>query len=181
LALALLVGIQPALLARGVRPAPNASGLDRRDLALVVKALEDDPDLIDEMLSTDTQFKGLATRFVPASRSRLAGGRALVAVGAVCMALGALVGAPMYLSRPDLRTAAIGTMAGAIGGGFLLFVPGVAVMATPSAAEREMRGYWQDNRAAFLRPEAMTGPRLRLAFDHAPPRTMQFQVLSLSF
>ena len=72
-------------------------------------------------------------------------------------------------------------MAGAIGGGFLLFVPGVAVMATPSAAEREMRGYWQDNRAAFLRPEAIAGPRLRLAFDRTPPRTLALQVLSLSF
>jgi hypothetical protein len=91
------------------------------------------------------------------------------------------VGAPLYLARSDLRAAAIGTLAGAIGGGFALFVPGVAVMATPSAAEREMRGYWQDHRAGFLRPEAIGGPRLRLAFDRSLPSTAVVQFLSLSF
>jgi hypothetical protein len=180
-ALALLLGIQPAVLARGAPPAHGRSGLERRDLALVVKTLEDDPNLIDEMLTSDAQFKALATRFVPASRSRLAAGRALVGVGVVFMVLGALVGAPLYLARSDLRAAAIGTLAGAIGGGFALFVPGVAVMATPSAAEREMRGYWQDHRAGFLRPEAIGGPRLRLAFDRSLPSTAVVQFLSLSF
>lgn len=182
LALVFLLAFEPLALARRAPTGRGTvSGMDRREFNRVVKALDDDADLIDDSLASDDRFRALAEDFGPASRSRLAGGKAMVALGVIFMALGALIGAPMYVVAPDRKVAAIGTMAGAIGGGFLLFVPGVAVMATPSGAERAMRTYWQENRASFLRPEASTGPRLRLAAGWSPPRTASLPVFTLSF
>jgi len=181
LALALMLAFPAPILARAARPTRSTSGMDRRDLALVIKALEDDPDLIDEMLATDPQFKTLADEFVPASKSRLAGGRALVAIGAISMLLGALVGGSLWVVQSDPRIAAKATLGATIGGGFALLVPGICLMATSSGAEKSMRTYWQDNRAAFLRPEALTGPRLRLASDRSLPRTPLVNLLSLPF
>jgi hypothetical protein len=182
LALVVLLAVQPALLARPARQATRtSSGMPSRHFAMVVKSLKDDPELIEEILGSDKQFKELAERFIPASRSRLSGGRALIAFGAIFIILGSIIGSAIYVGDPGLRDVAVGTLAGGIGGGFALFIPGVAIAASNSSAENEMIRYWQENKESFLRPEALTGPRFRLAAGRAEPASRFLPSLSFSF
>jgi hypothetical protein len=179
LVLALLVAFEPAALAR--RKADAAAGLDRRQVALIVNTVEDDPVLVEERLLSDPRFRQLADEFLPARASRLGSGRALVGVGVVVMILSALVGTGLWFGDRDLRVpAAVATWGAGIGAGLVMFVPGVVLMATPAGAETDMVQYWKDGRAEFLRPDALQ-PGLRLAPGAALPRSAAFRVLSVPF
>lgn len=151
-------------------------GLDRRSVQQVIRVLQDDPDLVRERLERDGGFRQLADEYLDASRSRMAGGRAMVGLGVSFMLLSVLVGTPLWFGLED-RTPAIAVW-GAVGGaGFALFVPGVAVMANPSGAERTLIREWQDRRLDWLRPEAHGGPRNRAAL----PRSWMVQLWSARF
>jgi len=161
--LILLSGVPGVVRARAA-PREVARGPDRRLLLQVTRLLQDDPELVRERLEKDGQFRELADEFLDASRTRMAGGRAMVGLGVSLMLLSVLVGTPLWFAMEDHVPAV--AVWGAMGGvGFALFVPGVAVMATPSAAERNLVRDWQEKRLEWLRPESAGGPRTRFALS----------------
>ncbi len=179
LLLAPLVALLPASDASAQSRSSRPARVERRTVTLVTRALKEDPVLVDEALSSDLEFRELAERYVPASRSRMAGGRALVSLGSISMILGAIIGASVFVNGDEGTGAAI--LGGTLGGGFALFVPGVALMATPSASEKAMRDYWEAHRDDLLRPEARRGPRLRLARGWTPPPAPCVRLLAVPF
>lgn len=160
-----LVGVLLAIPGTGMAR-DAARGLDRRTVQQVIRLLKDDPDLVRERLERDGDFRQLADEYLVASRKRLAGGRAMVGLGVSFMLLSVLVGTPLWFGIDDHLPAI--AVWGALGGaGFVLFVPGVAVMATPSEADRSLIRDWQERRLEWLRPEASGGLRGRTALPRS--------------
>lgn len=143
-------------------PAAARKGAGEPRASEVVKLIEGaDLSGVDQLMTDDPHFVDLAFEAVDAKRSRKSTGNSLIAGGIVLMVLGALVGAPTYaiphyvddLSSETAEKVGIGIMGGVMGLGFVLLIPGIAVSAAPSGAEKDLVRYYDERAGQTIRPD----------------------------
>jgi hypothetical protein len=153
---------------RSPRNETRLTRAQRRDEASLARIIDARASVLAELMESNPEFRDLARRAVAGRNSRRRSGNGLVASGVVIMVLvGAVIGTGLYVGGladgdPTIETAGIGVMAGGLGLGTLLLVPGIVLLSIDSGAEKNLKTFWRDNQDDLFRPEAM-GPRRRQA------------------